>query len=47
MEALSLKATAKKNANVLQHAMGYFKKVLSPRREAGTAGSDRAVPAGS
>jgi len=30
MEALSLKATAKKNANVLQHAMGYFKKVLSP-----------------
>jgi uncharacterized protein YbgA (DUF1722 family)/uncharacterized protein YbbK (DUF523 family) len=29
MEALSLKATAKKNANVLQHAMGYFKKVLT------------------
>ncbi len=29
LEALSLKATAKKNTNVLQHAMGYFKKVLS------------------
>ena len=29
LEALSLKATPKKNANVLQHAMGYFKKVLS------------------
>jgi uncharacterized protein YbgA (DUF1722 family)/uncharacterized protein YbbK (DUF523 family) len=29
MEALKLKATAKKNANVLQHLMGYFKKQLS------------------
>lgn len=29
MEALRLKATAKKNANVLQHMMGYFKKALS------------------
>ena len=30
MEALALKTTAKKNANVLQHAMGYFKRVLTP-----------------
>ena len=29
MEALKLKATVKKNANVLQHMMGYFKKRLS------------------
>ena len=29
MEALRLKATPKKNANVLQHLMGYFKKNLS------------------
>jgi len=29
MEALRLKTTVKKNANVLQHMMGYFKKVLS------------------
>ncbi len=29
MEALSLKATARKNANVLQHMIGYFKKELS------------------
>ena len=29
MEALKLKATVKKNANVLQHLMGYFKKDLS------------------
>jgi uncharacterized protein YbgA (DUF1722 family)/uncharacterized protein YbbK (DUF523 family) len=29
MEALRLKATVKKNANVLQHMMGYFKKDLS------------------
>jgi uncharacterized protein YbgA (DUF1722 family)/uncharacterized protein YbbK (DUF523 family) len=29
MEALSLKTTAKKNLNVLQHLMGYFKKQLS------------------
>ena len=29
MEALRLKATPKKNANVLMHMMGYFKKQLS------------------
>jgi uncharacterized protein YbgA (DUF1722 family) len=29
MEALALKATPKKNLNVLQHLMGYFKKQLS------------------
>jgi uncharacterized protein YbgA (DUF1722 family)/uncharacterized protein YbbK (DUF523 family) len=29
MEALRLKTTTKKNANVLMHMMGYFKKVLS------------------
>jgi uncharacterized protein YbgA (DUF1722 family)/uncharacterized protein YbbK (DUF523 family) len=29
MEALSLKTTLKKNLNVLQHVMGYFKKQLS------------------
>jgi len=29
MEALKLKATPKKNVNVLQHMMGYFKKQLS------------------
>lgn len=29
MEALKLKATVKKNTNVLQHLMGYFKKQLS------------------
>jgi uncharacterized protein YbgA (DUF1722 family)/uncharacterized protein YbbK (DUF523 family) len=29
LEALSLKTTAKKNANVLQHVMGYFKGELS------------------
>ncbi|MBW1781457.1 MAG: DUF523 and DUF1722 domain-containing protein [Deltaproteobacteria bacterium] len=29
LEALKLKATVKKNVNVLQHMMGYFKKVLS------------------
>jgi len=29
MEALGLKTTIKKNANVLQHMMGYFKKELS------------------
>lgn len=29
MEALSLKATQKKHANVLQHMMGYFKKQLA------------------
>ena len=30
MEALQLKTTPKKNANVLQHMMGYFKDQLSP-----------------
>ena len=30
MEALKLKSTLKKNVNVLQHLMGYFKKQLSP-----------------
>ena len=30
MEALRLKATPKKNTNVLQHLMGYFKKDLTP-----------------
>ncbi len=29
LEALKLKATSKKNANVLQHMMGYFKDQLS------------------
>lgn len=29
MEALSLKATTKKNVNVLQHIIGYFKKIIS------------------
>ena len=29
MEALTLKTTSKKNMNVLQHMMGYFKKQLS------------------
>jgi uncharacterized protein YbgA (DUF1722 family) len=29
MEALNLKTTIKKNANVLQHMMGYFKEQLS------------------
>jgi len=30
MEAMSLKATPAKHANVLQHLMGYFKEQLSP-----------------
>jgi uncharacterized protein YbgA (DUF1722 family) len=30
MEALRLKTTVKKNVNVLQHMMGYFKQELSP-----------------
>lgn len=34
MEALKLKATPKKNANVLMHMMGYFKKQLSPGEKA-------------
>lgn len=33
MEALKLQATPKKNANVLMHIMGYFKKELSPEEE--------------
>ena len=33
MESLKIKATPKKNANVLQHAMGYFKKVLAPEEK--------------
>lgn len=34
MEALRLKTTPKKHANVLQHMMGYFKKQLSPDEKA-------------
>ena len=30
LEGLRLKATVKKNTNVLQHIMGYFKKLLTP-----------------
>ena len=30
MQGLKLKATTKKNTNVLNHLMGYFKKQLSP-----------------
>ena len=30
MRAMRLKATTKKHANVLQHAMGYFKRLLTP-----------------
>ena len=30
LEALRLKSTVKKNYNVLQHIMGYFKKQLTP-----------------
>jgi len=30
MPALQLRTTAKKNANVLQHMLGYFKEQLSP-----------------
>jgi len=30
MEALALRSTARKNTNVLQHMMGYFKKDLTP-----------------
>lgn len=30
MEGLSLIATTKKNTNVLQHTIGYFKKQLQP-----------------
>jgi uncharacterized protein YbgA (DUF1722 family)/uncharacterized protein YbbK (DUF523 family) len=33
MEALRLKATAKKNTNVLSHLMGYFKKDLTPNEK--------------
>lgn len=34
MTGLALQATAKKNTNVLQHIMGYFKKELSPNEKA-------------
>jgi uncharacterized protein YbgA (DUF1722 family)/uncharacterized protein YbbK (DUF523 family) len=34
MDALKLKATPNKNANVLMHMMGYFKKQLSPEEKA-------------
>lgn len=34
MKTLALPATPAKHANVLQHAMGYFKKVLSPDEKA-------------
>jgi uncharacterized protein YbgA (DUF1722 family)/uncharacterized protein YbbK (DUF523 family) len=34
MDSLSLEATVKKNVNVLQHAMGYFKKLLSADEKA-------------
>jgi uncharacterized protein YbgA (DUF1722 family) len=30
VEALRLKATARKNTNVLEHILGYFKKQLTP-----------------
>jgi uncharacterized protein YbgA (DUF1722 family) len=33
MEALRLKATIKKNTNILQHLMGYFKKLLTPEEK--------------
>ncbi len=34
MQTLALKATVKKNTNVLEHIAGYFKKVLDPREKA-------------
>lgn len=34
MEALSLKATIKKNVNVLHHILGYFKKIISADEKA-------------
>lgn len=34
MQTLALKATVKKNTNVIQHIAGYFKKVLDPREKA-------------
>jgi uncharacterized protein YbgA (DUF1722 family) len=37
-EALRLRATAKKNVNVLQHMMGYFKKTLDARDRKELAG---------
>ncbi len=33
MKALALHATTKKNTNVLQHIMGYFKKLLTPEEK--------------
>ena len=46
LEALRLKTTVKKNMNVLQHIMGYFKQQLHRRREAGAAGGPRPIPPG-
>ncbi len=40
MEALQLKTTPKKNANVLMHMMGYFKEQLSSDEKTGVIGSD-------
>jgi uncharacterized protein YbgA (DUF1722 family) len=34
MEALKIRTTAKKNANVLMHMAGYFKKLISPAEKA-------------
>jgi uncharacterized protein YbgA (DUF1722 family)/uncharacterized protein YbbK (DUF523 family) len=34
MQTLALKATVKKNTNVIQHIAGYFKKVLNPKEKA-------------
>lgn len=34
MQTLALKATVKKNTNVLEHIAGYFKKVLNPKEKA-------------
>lgn len=34
MQTLALKATVKKNTNVIQHMAGYFKKVLNPKEKA-------------
>jgi len=35
MEALKLKTTIRKNTNVFEHLMGYFKKQLSPDEKQG------------
>ena len=44
MEALSLKTTVKKNANVLYHLMGYFKNDLSADEKQELTGDLRPVP---